>query len=425
LGDEEKLQSHLRAITHRSGRTLALFLACFGIARLPIFGGLEELRTPQSVMRMCIVVIQLGIWALMHTRFAARRPLLVLSPGALLIMAVSGFEAGNLGDAQHPWIYLSFPSLCVSVLAPVGLGRRIFLVALGTLALVVPFIAPHPHYLAAPMTRMMLGFAFVVLVLVVAVGHLVYRVTEQSFYQSLALERASAELAGLNETLESRVRAQTNDLRRLAEHLDTAREDERARISRDLHDDLGQELTALHLALSLARERFAREPKRIEGNLADMAALLDRTRATARRIVTELRPQVLDDLGLHASLEWLMTETERRSLLRCRLHGDGLDTLPSEVSAIAFRVVQEALTNVVRHAEARNVDVRLGVHGPSLEIAVEDDGVGIRAESTSGVGLIGLRERVTARGGTMALVPPRAGGTRLSVSLPIATGATS
>ena len=151
MEDDEKLQAHLRVIAHRSGRALALFLACFGLTRLPFFGGVAEFRTPQAMLRICVVVLQLATWALMHTRFAARRPILTMMPGALVIMAVSGLEAGHLGDAQQPWIYLSFPSLCISVIVPVGLWQRILLVALGTLALVAGFIVPHPHYLAAPM----------------------------------------------------------------------------------------------------------------------------------------------------------------------------------------------------------------------------------------------------------------------------------
>ncbi|MBI2389154.1 MAG: sensor histidine kinase [Deltaproteobacteria bacterium] len=397
MEDEEKLQAHLRAIIHRSGRTLALFLACFGVLRLPVWGGLTELGTPQSVLRISVVTLQLATYALMRTRFAERRPLIALAPGALLIMVVSGFEAGKLGDAQHPWIFLSFPSLCLTVVAPVGLGQRIFIVAFGLLGLLAGFLVPHPEYLALPMTRTMLGFAFVVGVMVTAVGHVTYRVTRQSFHQSLALERASTELSTLNATLETRVREQTSELRRLADHLESAREDERTRISHDLHDELGQELTALHLGLSLTRERFTRDPKSIEGNLADLTALLGRTRTTVRRIVTELRPRLIDDLGLQASVEWLIRETEQRSQLRCRLSASALEDLPGEVSADAFRIVQEALTNVVRHAEAKNVDVRLDVRGPGLEIEVADDGVGIRKNvGSTGVGLIGIRERASA-----------------------------
>lgn len=419
MQDQEKLDAHLRAITYRSGRTLALFLACFGLLRLPLWIGLGELALPETRLRLAVVTLQLATYGLMRTAFAERRPLLTLGPGALLIMVVSGFEAARHGDAQTPWIYLSFPSLALTIIAPVGLGQRVFMVSFGLLGLLAGFLVPHPEYLAQPMTRLMLLFAFVVGVMVTAVGHLMYRVTRQSFLQSLELERASNELASLNATLESRVREQTSDLRRLAGHLETAREDERTRISHDLHDELGQELTALHLALSLTRDRFARDPKSIQGNLDDLGGLLGRTRGTVRRIVTGLRPRLIEDLGLRAGVEFLVRETEQRSEISCDLELGAVEQVPSDVAVDAFRIVQEALTNVVRHAEAKHVDVRLRVRDDGLQIEVEDDGRGVPDAPSNGVGLIGMRERARAHAGTMTLEPRAGGGTVVSVLLPL------
>src|SRR5206468_12710002 len=156
----------------------------------------------------------------------------------------------------RPDLHLAWSSLFFTVLAPVRIAERTLLVASVALALVAGFLVPHPQYLGQPMTTLALSFVASLTALVVAVGHLSFRIMRQSFYQSVELERASTELADLNETLESRVREQTRDLRRLTDHLERAREDERTRISRELHDQLGQELTALHLALSLSTQRF-------------------------------------------------------------------------------------------------------------------------------------------------------------------------
>src|SRR5207253_2186186 len=125
--------------------------------------------------------------------------------------------------------------------------------------------------------------------------------------------------------------------------------------SRELHDQLGQELTALHLALALSAQRFAKDPKSITGNLEEMSALLKRTQSTTRNLVAELRPQLLDELGLYAGIEWLIRQTEQRSQLQCTLVADAMAELPADVSTVAFRIVQEALTNVVRHAKAKSV----------------------------------------------------------------------
>ena len=174
------------------------------------------------------------------------------------------------------------------MLAPVRIYARIALVGALAVALIAGFLVPHPQYWRDPLTTLSLSFVASLVALVVAVGHLSFRIMRQSFYQSLELERASTELADLNETLESRVHEQTRDLRRLTDHLERAREDERTRISRELHDQLGQELTALHLALALSAQRFAKDPKSISGNLEEMSALLKRTQSTTRNLVTEI-----------------------------------------------------------------------------------------------------------------------------------------
>ncbi len=136
--------------------------------------------------------------------------------------------------------------------------------------------------------------------------------------------------------------------------------------------------------------------------------------------MTELRPQLLDELGLKAGIEWLVRQTEQRSQLACALDADGLGELPPDVSTIAFRIVQEALTNVVRHARAKHVEVRLAVRGDDLAIAVSDDGIGPPMDGRpSGFGLIGIRERVATRAGTMELRARAGGGTVLAVSLPL------
>jgi signal transduction histidine kinase len=135
-----------------------------------------------------------------------------------------------------------------------------------------------------------------------------------------------------------------------------------------------------------------------------------------------LRPQLLDELGLRAGIEWLIRQTEQRSAVRCALTADGaLTDLSPDVSTVAFRIVQEALTNVVRHAKAKQVEVRLGVRDAALELAVSDDGIGLPMDGRpSGFGLIGIRERVATRAGKMELRARAGGGTVLSVTLPLA-----
>jgi signal transduction histidine kinase len=420
----KKFDEHLRGVAYRNGRGAALFVAGFTAALWPtdllVFRRMPELQTTINGLRIAVIGIALATHLVMRTRLGPRRPTLVLGLGGALLMCAVGWGFGEIGGPDRPWIHLAYPAIFFSVLAPVRLYERILLVTVLAVALCSGFLLPHPQYWHDPLTTLSLSFVASLVALVVAVGHLSFRIMRNSFYQSLELERASSELADLNETLESRVHEQTRDLRRLTDHLERAREDERTRISRELHDQLGQELTALHLALALSAQRFAKDPKSISGNLEEMSALLKRTQATTRNLVTELRPQLLDELGLRAALEWLVQKTEQRSQVRCTLDAGALAELPPDVSTVAFRIVQEALTNVVRHARAHEVEVRLAIRDGALEVAVSDDGIGPPMDSPqTGFGLIGIRERVATRAGKMALQARPGGGTVLAVILPL------
>jgi signal transduction histidine kinase len=421
----KKFDEHLRGVAYRNGRGAALFLAGFCAALWPtdllVFRRMPEMQSTINWLRIAVIGTALAIHLLMRTRLGPRYPTLLLGLGGAIVMFAVGWGFGEIGGPDRPWIHLAYPALFFSVLAPVRIGARFALVSALALALCSGFLLPHPQYWHDPLTTLSLSFVASLVALVVAVGHLSFRIMRQSFYQSVELERASTELAELNETLESRVRVQTRDLRLLTDHLERAREDERTRISRELHDQLGQELTALHLALALSAQRFAKDPKSIAGNLEEMQALLKRTQSTTRNLVTELRPQLLDELGLRAGIEWLIRQTEQRSAVRCALTADGaLTDLSPDVSTVAFRIVQEALTNVVRHAKAKQVEVRLGVRDAALELAVSDDGIGLPMDGRpSGFGLIGIRERVATRAGRMELRARAGGGTVLSVTLPL------
>jgi len=420
----KKFDEHLRGVAYRNGRGAALFVAGFTAALWPtdlmVFHRMPELQSTINWLRVAVIGIALAVHLIMRTRVGPRHPTLLLGVGGALVMFAIGWGFGEIGGPERPWIHLAYPALFFSVLAPVRLPARIALVGVLAIALCSGFLLPHPQYWHDPLTTLSLSFVGSLVALVVAVGHLSFRIMRQSFYQSLQLERASTELADLNETLETRVHEQTRDLRRLTDHLERAREEERTRIARELHDQLGQELTALHLALALTAQRFTRDPKSIGGNIDEMTALLKRTQTTTRNLVTELRPQLLDELGLQAGIEWLIRQTEQRSPVRCTLTADAIASLPPDVSTVAFRIVQEALTNVVRHSQAKQVEVRLAARNGALDLAVSDDGIGLPMERTSGFGLIGIRERVATRAGKMELGERPGGGTVLSVRLPLA-----
>lgn len=208
----------------------------------------------------------------------------------------------------------------------------------------------------------------------------------------------------------------------LARSVYRLQEDERRRLARELHDGLGQNLTALKHQLSLLIDALpddAQEARRRAGvALSTCVQTLDETRQMSRL----LRPQILDDLGLGAALRWLVRSVVDVGGLEARLDLDGLPELEGELKTVVFRVVQEALNNVVRHASARQVEVRARERGGWLMLEVIDDGCGIDPQVLGrglGSGIGGMRERLRLYGGSLSLERAAGGGCRLRAALPM------
>lgn len=211
-------------------------------------------------------------------------------------------------------------------------------------------------------------------------------------------------------------------LRALSAHLQRVREDERTRLARELHDELGQALTALKLDIKWVERRIpADSPAR--PRLEEMSSATDGLIDSMRRIAADLRPGVLDDLGLAAAIEWQAQEFERRTETTCIVRADLGDLqLERDLSTEVFRIFQEALTNVARHAHASLVDVELARRGEHLFLTVRDDGRGMPRDAParrSSLGLLGLMERARRLGGIVELSTPEAGGTKLVLDVPL------
>jgi two-component system sensor histidine kinase UhpB len=214
------------------------------------------------------------------------------------------------------------------------------------------------------------------------------------------------------------------ELRRLAAHLHTVREEERTRIARELHDELGQVLTGLKLDLSWLEHRLTRTSSRDLGERAhDLITRMDAVMVSVRRIITELRPSILDELGLADAIEWQAQDFAGRTGLGLRLEiREEATSVGEPVASTFFRTLQEALTNVMRHAKARSVSVEFFNEAGVLTLRVTDDGGGIPPEKVQGrqsLGLLGLRERAAASGGTVTITPGQRGGTIVELKVPL------
>lgn len=229
---------------------------------------------------------------------------------------------------------------------------------------------------------------------------------------------------------EERIRESRELLRSLLGRLQTMVEEEKMRISREIHDQLGQSLTALKLDLSLIRKRL------VSDGLAEQSAdvhqieqSVNRIIRTVRKISTELRPGILDELGVVAAIEWMAKDFQRRTGIGCDVTISAVDTISDTIRATAiFRIVQEGLTNVMRHAAASHVNVSLEKKGDTLIVEVRDNGIGIREGRIFGsrsLGLLGIRERVLLLGGETVIRGKPGEGTLLRVTLPMGHGADS
>ena len=209
-------------------------------------------------------------------------------------------------------------------------------------------------------------------------------------------------------------------LRQMSSQVLTAQEEERKRIARELHDDTAQALTSVLVRLRLLERSL--EDERLQRGLAELRDLTGATLEGVRRMAIDLRPPMLDDLGLEAALQSHVQDFSQRWPIRATFASSRLGRLPAEVELVLYRIVQEALSNVAKHANASRALVRLTGRGRALRLLVEDDGCGFDVEATrhsreSGLGLFGMEERLALVSGTLRVESVVGEGTRVSAEV--------
>ena len=219
---------------------------------------------------------------------------------------------------------------------------------------------------------------------------------------------------------EEEIRKSKKLLEDLYKHQIDIRENERASISREIHDELGQSMTALKLDLKMMHKYVGTNPEAIM-KLDSMIELVSDTIKDVQRISSDLRPGILDDLGLISAIEWYCDEFEKRTGIKCSLKIDDSDYNDSQINLTLFRALQETLTNVIRHARASSVNVKLHKSDKGATLTIRDNGIGIaeeKIESQKSLGLISMRERVKQFNGKIDISSKRGEGTKLTIFIP-------
>ena len=372
------------------GPRIALFIAA-GLA----FPTLRLLPWPSVVVRASVAIVLsfgAGVLSLATFGFGAGSGVVLLGTSVLAVIF--------LGRAQG----LLFISLSVTAFFVIGA-----LATGGALPLLGMASDLDPHRMRN-WTRAGLSFALLS-ILVASALDLVIRHVEAS---SRATSGALARLRSVHE-----------HLGQLHRRLDATKEEERRALSRELHDELGQTLTALKLRLQLGERAFAAGPGAAD---ADPLAMVDDLIARVREIAVDLRPPLLDEVGLVSALRLYLDEQAALAALVITLHADepGVDEagrLPADFEITCFRVVQESVTNALRHAAAHRVDIRIARQGDRVSLSITDDGRGFApstldaAAAKGHLGIVGMRERVRARGGQFQVTSQPGAGTTIEVTL--------
>jgi signal transduction histidine kinase len=424
--DEAAFDRYAAELTAQYG----LLASAFMIAVTLLWWPVDALVGPDTRYRevfdflraRALVIFVAALVTFLLSRRASTAALSVAPVFYAAMVACIGYSLGLLGEPGLAWLADAAVALIPPALIPLRPGRRAVTLLVISALLPAAFFLPFPENLHVPLARGQASFFFFAYLLAMLIGEVLHRVLRSHFFQQRSLDRARAELAALNASLAERVAAQTRDLRALADHLDRVQETERRRVSRELHDELGQRLTAMRYQLTILEERARRQPETVPPLAAELMRALEETTRALRGVVTQLRPRVLDDLGLTAAVEGLCEQMQATGDVDCRLAVSrdvaALEArLDPEDALLLFRMVQEATTNARKHAGATLVEVSLDARGDALTAIVRDDGVGFDPSApTGGFGLLGLSERAQRRGRRLVVTSTLRHGTTIALT---------
>lgn len=340
----------------------------------------------------------------------------------------------DLGDAGTPYYAgLGLVFIGFSVVLPLNVRRLmphciiLYLIYLGT-----AFPSTETGHLIQFLSRNM--FLFSTLVLVLLAAHVNHTLRWREYLLRLELENTERALEQYSERLEDVVEEKhraliqkEQRLRILSSHLLTAQEKERRRISLELHDELGQSLTLLKLQLRSAEKKLGADQKALEADFKAISDYIDRIIEDVRRLARDLSPSILEDLGFSAAIRSLFGDFARHSSVKVSLELDDVDALmPRDTQIIVYRIFQEALTNIGKHADASHISIVVRQNANLVSFAIQDDGKGFDLDKTAGqsategsLGLTAMDERARMLGGELEISSEAGKGTKIAIQIPM------
>lgn len=333
-------------------------------------------------------------------------------------IAASGYLMGSIGGAASPSTYGIYTIPLLTVLLVARLPVRIAVTALFVLAYLVAYYIANPVHFDDPLAGTLIVWSCASAIAAIAAGHVVYWLLHANFFQRQKLDSFSSEL-------KIQVAEQTAEIREMATGLSSVQEQERSRIARDLHDELGQKLVGLAMELQWVKKKLAMCVDPSEPASQGMERALEQVgdiHSSIDDILNALRPRALTELGLDSALSTMVQEVAEKNGFKAVVEIEiNVEALSETASVVLFRIVQELVTNVARHAQASRAVVVLSSAGDGLLLSVSDDGVGfeVHAAGEKGrMGLVGIVERSYLLGGKCEIDSTPGRGTRTTILFP-------
>ncbi len=423
LEEREAIEAHTRGLTAASARVTAIVMFWMTLLAWPTDLLVFARHSPEMGAifwwRVWLLVSCLFMYVLLRRPWFSSHPLLVAVVAITVPVGASGWLMSTVGGFDSPLSYGIYTVPLLTVLLVVGLRARILATMLLVVAYFICFFAADPRHLSHPFVGTPIIWSVASAITAVIVGHVVYVLLSMNFRQQRRLDTLSGQL-------QARVSEQNAEIHRLAENISSTQERERSRIAQDLHDELGQMLVALGMEIELLEARLrtpATNAEAVAASWLGVRGRINETHDSLHRVIGAVKPRALEEQGFDLAVTRMVEDLGKRGDFVADVEiGVDVDSFSAFASLILYRIVQEAVTNIARHARAQHARLRLDGAGEDVTLRIADDGVGfdpIALARPDGLGLKGIQERSRLLHGECTILSRPGAGCEIVVRIPL------